>query len=459
MKNTLLDKEDFMFDNRYLFSLAMPLMADTALSVAVGVADTMMVAQAGEAAVSGVSCMGSIQNLFIYLLMAFATGGSVVASQLLGMKQEERARKSVKILFYLTLSFAIAASSLFLVFKEEIIRSIFGKIEKDVYHSTISYSIPIMISMPAYAIISSANALCRSEGNSKVTMVVSIVVNAVNIIGNAIFLFVFKLGALGVGISSCISRYVGAVIMLMYVTDKDKNRLYLSEPLKFDFDWKCCSLILDQAIPVAIEKSLFHIGKIIISSTIAGFGTATIAAFAVFGNIETVIDIPGTAFSLSSITIIGQCCGGKRYDEATYWSKRILLYSYLLMWCTSSLCFLSIPNIIKLYSLSDEAVAIAVKVIRIDCINRAITWPLAFVLPNILHGAGDAKTVMVVAVLDMWICRVILARILGVNLGLGLLGTQMGMWADWIVRVIVFVPLFASGRWKRKGIAEKESLS
>ena len=118
MKNTLLDKEDFMFDNRYLFSLAMPLMADTALSVAVGVADTMMVAQAGEAAVSGVSCMGSIQNLFIYLLMAFATGGSVVASQLLGMKQEDRARKSVKILFYLTLSFAIAASSLFLVFRE-----------------------------------------------------------------------------------------------------------------------------------------------------------------------------------------------------------------------------------------------------------------------------------------------------------------------------------------------------
>ena len=181
MKNTLLDKEDFMFDNRYLFSLAMPLMADTALSVAVGVADTMMVAQAGEAAVSGVSCMGSIQNLFIYLLMAFATGGSVVASQLLGMKQEERARKSVKILFYLTLSFAIAASSLFLVFREEIIRGIFGKIEKDVYHSTISYSIPIMISMPAYALISSANALCRSEGNSKVTMLVSIIINAVNI--------------------------------------------------------------------------------------------------------------------------------------------------------------------------------------------------------------------------------------------------------------------------------------
>ena len=132
MKNTLLDKEDFMFDNRYLFSLAMPLMADTALSVAVGVADTMMVAQAGEAAVSGVSCMGSIQNLFIYLLMAFATGGSVVASQLLGMKQEDRARKSVKILFYLTLSFAIITSSLFLVFREEIINAIFGKIEEDV---------------------------------------------------------------------------------------------------------------------------------------------------------------------------------------------------------------------------------------------------------------------------------------------------------------------------------------
>ena len=454
-----LSKKDLVFSNKYLFSLALPLMADTALSVAVGVSDTIMVAQAGEAAVSGVSCMGSIQNLFIYLLMAFATGGSVVASQLLGMGQEDRARRSVKILLYLSLTFAFFTSSLFLVFRKDIIHLIFGKIEEDVFSSTLSYSVPIMLSMPGYALLSSANAVCRSEGNSKITMVVSTIVNAVNLTGNAIFLFAFHMGALGVGIASCISRYVGALIMLIYISDKKKNKLYLTKPFKFDFDWKSCSLILDQAIPIAIEKSLFHIGKIVISSTIASFGTATIAAFAVFGNIETVIDIPGTAFSLSSITIIGQCCGGRRYEEAKYWSKRILLYSYLMMWCTSFICFMSIPSLIKLYSLSQEATLLAIKVIRIDCINRALAWPAAFVLPNILHGAGDAKTVMIVAVLDMWICRVIIARILGVNFGLGLLGTQMGMWIDWYVRVLVFVPLFLSGRWKKKGIAEKENLS
>ena len=60
MKSLSSESTPLLFSNRYLFSLALPLMADTALSVAVGVADTMMVAQAGEAAVSGVSCINRL---------------------------------------------------------------------------------------------------------------------------------------------------------------------------------------------------------------------------------------------------------------------------------------------------------------------------------------------------------------------------------------------------------------
>ncbi len=447
---TKIDKSTLPFDNKYLRALILPLVADTALSVAVGIADTLMVAQAGEAAVSGVSCVNTIQNLLIQVIMAFATGGSVVACQLLGMGERERARESCKQLVNLVLIISLVTSGLLLLFRNETIDFIYGSIEKDVFDSAIAYSIPILISMPFYAVMSASNAISRSMGRSSITMNVSIIVNVINIIGNAIFLFSFNMGALGVGIASCISRVVGALIMFIVVCDTSKE-LYIPSPLKIHFNSKISRMILGQAVPTGTEKCLFHVGKILIASTIASFGTASIAAYAVFNNLETLIDIPGTAISLASITVIGQCCGGHKYDEAMYYSRKLIRLSTLCMSITGGLCFVLTPTIVSLYGLSSEATSIAIQTIRIDCVCRLI-WSLAFVTPNILHAAGDVKLVMITAILDMWICRVFFAHVLGVYFGLGLLGTQMGMWLDWVVRVAVFYPRLLSGKWKTKGI-------
>ena len=450
MSKALIDKSTLPFDNRYLSALILPLAADTALSVAVGVADTLMVAQAGEAAVSGVSCINTIQNLLIQVIMAFATGGSVVACQLLGMGEKERARESAKELINIVVVISTVTSLLLLVFRHEMISFIYGTIEEDVYISAVEYSIPILISMPFYAIMSAANAISRSMGHSRITMNVSIIVNVINIAGNAVFLFAFNMGASGVGIASCISRVVGALIMFIVVCDKTKE-LYVPQPLKPSFNGKISKMILSQAVPTGTEKCLFHVGKILIASTIASFGTASIAAYAVFNNTETIIDIPGNAISLATITVIGQCCGARLYSEAMYYAKKLIRISTFCMFITGSLCFLLTPTIVSLYSLSTEATELAILTIRIDCVCR-LFWSLAFVTPNVLHAAGDVKIVMVTAILDMWICRVFFAHILGVYFGLGLLGTQIGMWLDWAVRICVFYPRLRSGKWKTKGI-------
>lgn len=450
MSKALIDKSSLPFDNKYLSALILPLAADTALSVAVGVADTLMVAQAGEAAVSGVSCVNTIQNLLIQVIMAFATGGSVVACQLLGMGEKERARESAKELMNIVVLVSTVTSLLLLIFRHGVISFIYGTIEEDVYISAVEYSIPILVSMPFYAVMSAANAISRSMGRSRITMNVSIIVNIINILGNAVFLFAFNMGASGVGIASCISRVVGAVIMFIVVCDKSKE-LYVPEPLKPSFNGQISKMILSQAVPTGTEKCLFHVGKILIASTIASFGTASIAAYAVFNNTETIIDIPGNAISLATITVIGQCCGARLYDEAMYYARKLIRLSTLCMFITGSLCFLLTPTIVSLYSLSTEATELAILTIRIDCVCR-LFWSLAFVTPNVLHAAGDVKIVMITAILDMWICRVFFAHILGVYFGLGLLGTQIGMWLDWAVRILVFYPRLRSGKWKTKGI-------
>ncbi len=456
MSKTLIDKSKLPFSNSYLVALIIPLVADTALSVAVGIADTVMVAQAGEAAVSGVSCVNTIQNLLIQVIMAFCTGGSVVACQLLGMGEKTRARESCKQLLNISLVVSSVTALLLLVFRNETISFIYGSIEEDVFTSAIDYAIPILISMPFYAVMSACNAISRSMGRSKITMNVSIIVNVINVIGNAVFLFQYNMGALGVAIASCVSRIVGAVIMFIVVTDKSKE-LYIPSPLKFSFNKEISKMILSQAIPTGTEKCLFHVGKILIASTIASFGTASIAAYAVFGNIEILVDIPGNAIALASITIIGQCCGAHLYDEAMYYARKLIRISTLSMFILGAVSFTLTPQIVSLYSLSPEATEIAVLTIRIDCVCRLI-WSLAFVTPNILHAAGDVRLVMITAILDMWICRVLVAHILGVYFHLGLLGTQIGMWLDWVVRVAIFYPRLLSGKWKSKGIKIKDDI-
>jgi putative MATE family efflux protein len=457
MSKLMIDKSKLPFDSKYLRSLILPLVADTALSVAVGMADTLMVAQAGEAAVSGVSCVNTIQTLLVQVIMAFATGGSVVACQLLGMGEKERARKSCKQLMNLVLAFSIVTAGLLLIFRNETIDFIYGTIEDDVFDSAVAYAIPILISMPFYAVMSAANAVSRSMGRSRITMNVSIIVNVVNIAGNAVFLFIFNQGALGVGIASCISRIVGAAIMFVVICDKTKE-LYIESPQKPEFDAQISKMILSQAVPTGTQNCLFQVGKVLIASTIASFGTASIAAYAVFNNSETLIDIPGTAISLASVTVIGQCCGAKLYEEAMYYARRLIRISTVCMFCTGTVMFLVAPWMVSLYGLSAEATNLAVMTMRVDCVCR-LYWSLAFVTPNILQAAGDVKIVMITAILDMWICRVLFAHILGVNLGLGLLGTQMGMWLDWVVRVAVFYPRLRSGKWKTKGIRLRDDVA
>lgn len=448
---TQIDKSKLPFSNRYLISLILPLVLDTALSVAVGIADTMMVARAGEAAVSGVSCINTIQNLLVKLISAFSTGGSVVICQLLGMKEKERARKASKALLSLSFFVSLLICIFCLSGRVKLIKIIYSSVEESVFTSALLYSIPIYISMPFFSILSSCNAISRSMGRSKITFLVSLLINIINIIGNALFLYVYNLGALGVAISSLISRIIGALIMFIVILDKNKE-LYIPNPFKFEFDLKMNKLIFSSSLPVGIEKSLFYIGKIVISSTIASFGTASIAAYAVFNNMETLIDIPGTAISLASITIIGQCAGKKDYELVLYYAKKLLVISYICMAITSIVSFIFTPKIVSLYKLSISASSIAILNIRLDCICRSLLWPSGFVAPSMLQATGDTKTVMLTATLDMWICRVLFANLLGVYFSLGLLGTQIGMWLDWLVRAVIFIPRLFSGKWKTKAI-------
>ena len=440
-----------MFDNRYLANLIIPLLVETLLSVTIGMMDTIMVARVGEYAVSGVSLVDSVSNLLVFLFSAFATGGAVVASQYLGKKDRKSSCFAAKQLLYLSLIFSSAVSLLLLIFRTATLDMIYGDIEETVMGAALDYFTPILISFPFLALLNSANAIFRAMGKSRITMLVSIIMNTINISGNAFFIYVCGMGTFGAGLASLISRIVACIFMLYKVTRKDET-IHVERMLRFDISPSMIGRVLRIALPSGIENCIFHVGKILISSTVASFGTASIAANAVFSALSTFANIPGTAVGMAAVAVIGQCCGAREYKAASYYGWKLLILTYVMMGATCLIMYILTPELALLYNLSDEAYSMSVETIRLNMLQTAIFWPLAFTIPNFLRAAGDAKFTMLVSIVSMWAFRVMLSRILGVNLGLGFVGVCWGMFIDWYCRDIFFTVRFISGRWKSKTV-------
>ena len=159
-----------MFSNKALRALILPLIVEQALAVTIGAADTVMVSSVGEAAVSGISLVDTINILLINIFTALATGGAVVSSQFLGKQDLERARRAAKQLIVAITALALIITVISLAFRPHILRLVFGQIEDDVMENAKTYFLLTALSYPFLALYNGGAALFRSMGNSKISM-------------------------------------------------------------------------------------------------------------------------------------------------------------------------------------------------------------------------------------------------------------------------------------------------
>ncbi len=435
-----------MFTTKYLYKLIIPLIIEQILAVTVGVADTMMISVAGEAAVSGVSLVDMINVLIINIFAALATGGAVIASQFLGQKNQKSASESGSQLLIITFIISISIMAIVLIFKKGLLRLFFGSIEDDVMNSAIIYLTISALSYPFLAIYNSCAALFRSMGNSKVSMLTSAFMNAINIIGNAILIFGFNMGVAGAAISSLISRVIASFIMVILLCNK-KNIIYLSLKSKIHLNKNMILKILNIGIPNGIENSIFQLGRVLVVSIISGFGTVQIAANAVANNIDSMGVIPGQALNLAMITVIGQCIGAGDYEQAKYYTKKLLKITYVITAILDSAILILLPFILSIYNLSEETIKLATILIFIHNGCAILLWPTSFTLPNALRAANDVKFTMITSIFSMVVFRIFLSYIFAIHFGLGAIGVWIAMVIDWIFRAICFAIRFIKGKW------------
>ncbi len=438
-----------LFTKRDLYKLIIPLIIEQILAVTIGMADTMMISSVGETAVSGISLVDNINNLCIQVFSALATGGAVVSAQYFGKRDMASACAAAKQLLYSITALSMLIMAMALAGQRGLLRLIFGSIEEEVMGHAQTYLLLSALSYPFLGIYNSGAALFRSMGNSKVSMYSSLLMNGLNIGGNALTIFVFHWGVFGAGLSTLISRMAGAVIMLVLLRHKN-NPIHIEKLLKFELRFGMVKNILRIGVPNGMENGMFQIGKLLVQSLVATFGTAAIAANAVAGNMTGLSTIPGAAIGLAMITIVGQCVGAKDYDQARKYIRKLMVITYISVGVLNlAMFFLSRP-LARLYSLTPGTEEMATNLIRIYNIACIVIWPASFTLPNAFRAANDVKFTMLVSVISMWTSRIGSSYLFALTFGLGIYGVWLGMFADWVVRAALFLWRLYSGRWKQR---------
>ncbi|MCM1467126.1 MAG: MATE family efflux transporter [Alistipes sp.] len=438
---------DRIFSKKELLKLIFPLMIELALTLLVGMIDSVMVSSVGEAAVSGVSLIDTVFQLLIYIFAAFGTGGAVVAGQYLGAGKKEEARETAGQLVWFSGLVSVGIMGGVYLLRNFLLTVVFGAITQEVHTCADRYLLIAAVSIPALSVYESGAAVFRTMGNSKITMYLSAMMNGINFCGNAFLIYVLKLGTAGAAAATVISRYAAAFVMIYLLLQK-KQELYLEKTLHYRPDGTLIRRILSIGVPNGVENGLFQAGKIILASLVAGFGTSAITANAICQTISSIQVIPGSAMQLAATTVIARCVGAGDEKQTRYYNRLLITLSYLALFVFCGVLWFMLPVILKWFHLSQATAELTSQMVLVHTVGSVLIWSLTFVLPASMRAAGDVKFAMIISIISMWVFRIGAAYVFANALGFGALGVWLAMICDWLFRAVIFSVRWLSGKWK-----------
>lgn len=445
-KRNVSSAQSHMFSNRDLWNLMLPLSIDQLLNSMMGTVGTMVVSNLGSAAISAVSLVDAINILVVQAFYALAAGGSVICSQFLGCKRPKDARKAAEQLVFVTFILSVIIGGCCLIWNRPLLKLIFGNVEPDVMTYARQYFMISAVSYPFIALYDDGSSIFRAQENSNLPMRISLLANVLNLILNLLFVWGFHMGVIGSAFATLISRGF-SMIAILYELYKPKWVISLREYHSIRPDWRQIKRILYLGIPSGIENSMFQFGKLVIQSTVSLMGTAAIAAQGMTNILENLNGIMAIGIGVGLMTIVGECIGAGRKDEAIYYIKKMTVVSEFVIIGCCLLIFALVRPITYFGGMEPESAKMCIFMVTCITIVKPLVWTLSFVPAYGFRAAGDVKFTMGVSACSMWICRVSLAIFLARVLGFGPIAVWIGMFTDWTVRAIIFTVRFRSRKW------------
>ncbi|WP_054180320.1 EmmdR/YeeO family multidrug/toxin efflux MATE transporter [Trabulsiella odontotermitis] len=438
---------------REITPLAVPIFLENTCVLLMGVLSTFLVSWLGAESMAGVGLADSFNMVVMAFFAAIDLGTTVVVAFSLGKRDHKRARAAARQSLVIMALFSVVLAIVIHAFGKEIIDVIAGAATEPVKALALTYLELTVISYPAAAIALIGSGALRGAGNTKIPLLINGGMNILNIIISSGLIYGFLswqgLGFVGAGLGLTISRYIGAIAIVLVLMKGVKSlRISLRSyfrPLNFGIIWE----VMGIGIPASIESVLFNGGKLLTQMFVAGMGTDVIAGNFIAFSVASLINLPGNALGSASTIITGKRLGKGQIGQAERQLRHVFWLSTIgltvIAWGTAPLA-----GLFASFYTHDQDVQEVVKVLL--WLNAAFMpiWSASWVLPSGLKGARDARFAMWVSMFSMWGCRVVAGYVLGIMLGMGVIGVWLGMFLDWAVRGVLFYWRMVSGRWLQK---------
>jgi len=448
MKTCRIEDDLKLFSKRDMVMLIIPLIVEQTFTSLMGMADTLMVSGISESALSGISCVDTVNVLVLMLLESFGVGGNVLCSQYMGRRDESSVKSVVMQLVIFELIVSTGIALLFFCGAGTLLGCLFAAADGEVFRLSRLYFRITILSYPFLGLYCASAALYRSIGNSKLPVTVVTIGNLMNIGLNALLIYGFGMGVAGAGWATLVSRVFCAGAML-FMQSKKGSVISLESLRGFRFRRAVLGGIIGIGAPGAIENGMFQFGKIVVQGIVVTLGTTVIAAQAMITQIETLISRPALAIAAGMLTITGQYIGAGRPDIAEKYAADLSVLGGLCCLVTGAVTQVFVYPVCSLTALSAEATELVFRILLFIAVCKVFLWAGAFSLNYCLKAAGDVRYPMYATTISMWVFRVLLGFLLCRFANLSLWGVWIAWITDWCVRNIFFIRRFRRGDWKK----------
>lgn len=426
-----------------------PSLVELTLTQLTSMVDMMMVGQLGSWAIAAVGLTMQPKFLMATMFMAMNVGATALVARAKGAGDQERANLILRQAILMTAVLSLVASIFGFFFSEQLVKFMGAADSQTLEGGTVYLQIQMM-GMVIFALTSTFTATLRGVGNSRITMIYNLVANVVNVIFNYLLIhgkFGFPRWELaGASIATVIAQIVAFALALTAVL---RGNNYLHLRLKDGFKPHFASLksIFNIGIPAMIEQLVMRTGMIIYSKTVASLGTVAFATHQIGMNIQAMSFMNGQAFSVAATSLVGQSLGKKRPDMAEAYSRRTRVLGMSLSIILGLLFFFLGEQIVALYSDESAVIAMGGQILKIVALVQPFQSS-QFILAGALRGAGDTRATAVITFLTVLLVRPGLALLAIYKFDWGLLGAWIALVVDQVLRSILVLIRYNSGKWK-----------
>jgi putative MATE family efflux protein len=444
-----LEKKTNRYQEQTLFSITWPLFIELALHMGMGIIATLMLSHYSDNAATGVGVANQLLNIFILVFNVTSIGATVLISQNLGAGQLKKARQLSRSVFGLNFWFGITVAIIVFIFGDELLRlfDIHGK----VYDYGLIFIRICGFSLFFESISLALSAVLRSHGYTKESMVVTVLMDIISVLGNIIA----TIGILGLPITgvtgvswAIVAARAFAVIALIYFV---YSRLSLKLEIKDIFKAKKEDIkeLLSIGVPSAGENLSYQLSQLVITGFVVSLGTVSLAARVYILNINMLCFLFTLAIAQGTQLLVARYIGGKQYVKALKRGIRTLKFAMAASTLVSFIIALGGSPVFNLFTNDPMIISVGLPVL----------WAIVFVEPgramnivlmNSLKSAGDVRFPVIIGIISMWGIAVTLSYLLGIHYGLGLLGIWIAQGVDEWLRGVFALRRWLSKPWERR---------